>query len=90
MLYFIQKESQSLRTEESGNLGFKNQTGSGVSKDEINNFALFISAGGNQFRDDTKGILQYIYKGMQNYYGNSTKVYDIMLMTNDSYYRFEL
>lgn len=67
-----------------------NQTGPGVRGDELKNFILFVYAGSNQFKDDTKGIVQYIRDSRNNFYGNSTKVYDIMLMTNNSYVKFEL
>lgn len=52
--------------------------------DELKNFILLVSEASKRFKNDTKGILQKIRDSMNNFYGNSTKVFDIMLMTNNS------
>ena len=67
------------------NLGFGNQTGGGVTADQVQSFINFINSASTYYRDSPQGRLTYISDKMNAAYGNANFGYSVFLADNKSY-----
>jgi len=65
------------------NLGFSNQTGSGVSAEELSSFISFVNLASSFYSNDYRNSLSYISVQMTKKYG-STKNYTVFVQVSNS------
>ncbi len=77
---FILKQKEGpITISSSGNLGFGNQTGSGVKAGQVSAFINYINTASTNFRDDDESVLNYISFQMNTIYGYTDYTYSVYL-----------
>ena len=76
---FILKQKGGAIAISSGNLGFGNQTGSGVVAGQVSAFINYINSASTFYRDDKESKLKYISDQMNTHYKKSGYAYSVHL-----------
>jgi hypothetical protein len=83
--FILKQKGGAIAISSSGNLGFGNQTGSGVVAGQVSAFINYINSASTFYRDDIESKLKYISDQMNTAYGRSGYSYSVYLAYDYDY-----
>jgi hypothetical protein len=77
--FILKQKGEAIAISSSGNLGFGNQTGSGVVAGQVSAFINYINSASTIYRTDEESKLRYISDQMNTAYGITGYTYSVIL-----------